>query len=112
MHSRFRLDSPSAAALAPGRSVAPSAARPAFGPADIAMLAELPPFLDRATIAAVARVRFGIIASIRSIERWPLQVRHLNGYATVKTSDVLAYLAKMTEDAARIPGGRARRAAP
>lgn len=111
MFNRLQLDVPSVASLALGQTSARAPVRETLGPNDIALLAELPPFLDRATIAAVARVRFGITASARSIERWPLQIHYLNGYATAKTADVLAFLAKMIEQAPAIPGGRTRKAA-
>jgi hypothetical protein len=69
----------------------------------------LPVRVDRRTAAdLVTRLFFPV--SHRTVEAWPLTVRHVNGKATLETAELLAYAQAKLDAAPPIKGGRTRRA--
>jgi hypothetical protein len=72
-----------------------------YGPMDTA---GLPVRLDRRMAARVISRRFFPI-SHRTLERWPLTWRRLNGRALVDTVELLAEAQRRVEDSAATKGG-------
>jgi hypothetical protein len=70
-----------------------------------------PPFpvrVDRRTAAElVTRLYFPV--SYRTVEAWPLTVRHVNGRATLETAELFAFAQAKLDAAPPIKGGRTRR---
>lgn len=65
----------------------------------------LPNRVDRKTGAAiVTRLHFPI--SPRTLERWPLSWRRINGRALVETTELLAEAQRRVDEAPAITGGR------
>lgn len=77
--------------------------RPTFDPQNP------PPRVDRRMAAELLAYRFGIIASPRSLEAWPIATRHVNGRAMLETATVLAHGQRMLDGSASIRSGRGRR---
>ncbi len=66
--------------------------------------------VDRRTAAdLVSRHYFPV--SHRTVEAWPLVVRHVNGKATVETAELFAYAQEKLDAAPPIRGGRIRKSA-
>ena len=63
--------------------------------------------VDRRKAAELVTERFFPV-SHRTIEAWPLLVRHVNGKATVETSELFAYAQTLLDAAPLIRGGRSR----
>ena len=72
-------------------------------------LAALPRRVDRRTAAAIV-TRFMFPVSHRTIERWGLPVRYVNGYALYETSDVIAAAESRLAESTPIRAGRRTRA--
>jgi hypothetical protein len=72
--------------------------------------AGLPPYADRRTLARIISERLFPI-SYRTLEAWPLPVRHVNGRAVMETKAVLAFAASKLAEAPIIMGGRGKKAA-
>lgn len=69
----------------------------------------LPIRVDRRTAAAlVTRLYFPV--SHRTVEAWPLTVRHVNGKATIATAELFAFAQAKLDAAPPIKGGRTRHA--
>ena len=66
--------------------------------ATIPDLAELPARVDRKRGAELV-TKFYFPISHRTLERWPLPVRHLNGKAVMETRDLLAMAASLLDAA-------------
>jgi hypothetical protein len=111
MTPRLHLDGAGAAGLSASVPRKASAISALLGPMHVASLTPLPPLLDRPTVACLARLKFGVALSPRFVEPWPLKVTYVNGRAHYNSADVLGYLTFLVEGAARIPGGRAKKAA-
>jgi hypothetical protein len=47
----------------------------------------------------------GVIVSDRSMERWPVTVRHVNGHAILETQEVFEHVQRMIDEAPAILGG-------
>ena len=63
--------------------------------------------VDRRTAAAlVTQLYFPV--SHRTVEGWPLVVRHVNGKATVETAELFAFAQAKLDAAPPIKGGRGR----
>ena len=60
----------------------------------------------RAAAELVTRLFFPV--SPRTVEAWPLIVRHVNGKATLETAEVLAFAQAKLDAAPPIKGGRRR----
>jgi hypothetical protein len=73
------------------------------------LLASLPARVPRDEAARLV-TRYFFKVSPRSLERWPLRWRHLNGRAHVDTAELFAYAAKIVAAAPPIMGGRQRAA--
>ena len=70
----------------------------------------LPVRVDRRTAADLVSHHFFPV-SHRTVEAWPLVVRHVNGKATVETADLFAYAQAKLDAAPPIRGGRIRKSA-
>lgn len=69
------------------------------------VLKSLPPRMDRRTGAAlISRHLFPI--SHRTLERWPVAWRHINGRALVETAELFAEAQRRFEEAPAIRGGQ------
>lgn len=69
------------------------------------VLQSLPPRMDRRSGAAlISRHLFPI--SPRTLERWPVAWRHINGRALVDTAELLAEAERRLEEAPEIRGGQ------
>ena len=80
----------------PGQTVAP-----------VPDLSQLPARVDRKRGAELV-TRFFFPVSHRTLERWPLPVRHVNGKAVMETRDLLAMAAAELEAAPFLANGRAK----
>jgi hypothetical protein len=67
-------------------------------------LTQLPPRLDRKKAAEVLTQRYFPISN-RTLERWPLTWRRLNGRALVNTEELLAEAQRRVEACTPIKGG-------
>jgi hypothetical protein len=67
-------------------------------------LTRLPARMDRKRAAEVLTQRFFPISN-RTLERWPLTWRRLNGRALVNTDELLAEAQRRLEECAPIKGG-------
>jgi hypothetical protein len=63
--------------------------------------------VDRRRAAELVTERYFPV-SHRTIEAWPLLVRHVNGKATVETTDLFAHAQALLDAAPKIRGGRSR----
>ena len=66
---------------------------------------QLPVRVDRATAATIVTNLFFKV-SPRTIEKWPLAIRHVNGRALIETSDLLALARAKLDEATPLMGGR------
>ena len=73
--------------------------------ADTSRAGQLPVRVDRTTAAAIVTNLFFKV-SPRTIEKWPLVVRHVNGRALIETSDLLNLARAKLNEAMPIMGGR------
>jgi hypothetical protein len=64
----------------------------------------LPVRVGRRMAAAIVTGNFFPV-SHRTLERWPLNWRHVNGRALVKTSDLLAEAQRRVDEAPEVLGG-------
>jgi hypothetical protein len=70
-----------------------------------ALLANLPTRVPRDAAAALVTQHFFRVSK-RSLERWPVSVRLLNGRAHVETAELFAVAQRMCDQAPPIRGGR------
>lgn len=69
----------------------------------------LPVRVDRRTAAELV-TRHYFPVSPRTVEAWPLTIRHVNGKATVETAELFAFAQSKLDAAPAIRGGRRRAA--
>ncbi len=70
--------------------------------------ADMPARVDR---AAVVVTRYFFPVSYRTLERWPLSTRLVNGKAIIETADLLAVAQAKLDAAPIVPNARQRQAA-
>lgn len=66
--------------------------------------------VDRRTAAELVSQHYFPV-SHRTVEGWPLVVRHVNGKATIETAELFAYAQAKLDAAPPIRGGRDRKSA-
>ncbi|WP_376091244.1 hypothetical protein ACE7GA_21370 [Roseomonas sp. CCTCC AB2023176] len=87
------------------------AAEPHILPDLSALLPTLPPAVTRRHGAELLRRHLGFPVSPRSLERWPVPVRLVNGKATLPTYPLFAEAVKRINAAPVLMGGSAKAAA-
>jgi hypothetical protein len=83
----------------------PPAAPNAIGHANLADAREIPVRVDAKTGAALIK-RYFFPVSPRTLERWPLRIRHVNGKALIETSELFAIAQAKLEEAPIMMRGR------
>ena len=92
------------------KTTAPHAPAPTGGAKTSPLPLPHPVRVDRRTAAdLVSRLFFPV--SYRTVEAWPLVVRHVNGKATIETAELFAYAQAKLDAAPPIRGGRDRKSA-
>ncbi|MDA8249547.1 MAG: hypothetical protein M0Z28_10240 [Rhodospirillales bacterium] len=105
MPAKAKVVSPRARSMESAALQASSTPQPEAATSTEPNLADLPVRVDRRGGAAIV-TRYFFPVSHRSLEAWPLPVRHVNGKATIATADLVALAREKLNAAPTLMGGR------